>query len=156
MITQSGFVRILWLTLLTGMAGIHSMADEVAPEPALAQRADGALDWGPCPPFLPEGCAIAVLHGDPAQDKLDVFFKVPGGSTLPAHWHTSAERMVLVSGELRVTYAGQNEVVLTPGSYAYGPPGRVHEGFCASSGPCILFIAFDLPLDAFPVEPAGQ
>lgn len=124
-----------------------------AAEPALALSADDAgLKWGPCPPFLPKGCAIAVLHGDPAKDNLDVFFKVPGKSVIPPHWHTSAERMVLVAGKLKVTYGDQKTMVLRPGDYAYGPAKQVHKGYCASDSACILFIAFESPLDAVPVE----
>ena len=26
---------------------------------------DPAVVWGPCPAFLPKGCGLAVLHGDP-------------------------------------------------------------------------------------------
>jgi quercetin dioxygenase-like cupin family protein len=109
---------------------------------------DGSLQWGPCPPFLPEGCGIAVLHGDPAKPNVDVFFKVPGGSKIAAHTHTSAERMVLVSGELTVKYEGEKPVTLKPGTYAYGPAGKVHEATCAKGDPCVLFIAFESPLDA--------
>ena len=109
---------------------------------------DAALQWGPCPPMMPEGCAIAVLHGDPAQPNADVFLKVPGGASVPRHRHTSAERMVLVSGEMRVIYDGQEEAVLRPGSYAYGPPGLPHAATCAEGEPCVLFIAFELPVDA--------
>lgn len=138
---------------LVGLVGPFAIAQEPAPEPALTQSADDAqLKWGPCPPFLPKGCAIAVLHGDPAKDNLDVFFKVPAKSTIPLHWHTSAERMVLVAGELHVTYDAQQTAVLKPGTYAYGPAKRPHHGFCASSDPCILFIAFESPLDAVPVD----
>ena len=60
--------------------------------------------------------------------------------------------MVLVAGELHVTYAGQKKAVLKPGSYAYGPAKRPHDGYCASKVPCVLFIAFESPLDAVPVE----
>jgi mannose-6-phosphate isomerase-like protein (cupin superfamily) len=109
---------------------------------------DEALVWGPCPDFFPSGCQLAVLHGDPARPNADVFFRVPGGYDLPNHLHTSAERMVLVSGELHVAYAGQPTVVLRPGAYAYGPPGRPHDGRCASAEPCVLFIAFEEPVDA--------
>jgi hypothetical protein len=70
---------------------------------------DASLKWGPCPSFLPDGCSIAVLHGDPAQPNADIFFKVPGKSKIARHWHTSAERMVLVSGELQVTYDGRSQ-----------------------------------------------
>lgn len=110
---------------------------------------DPALQWGPCPAFMPEGCAIAVLHGDPSKDNADVFFKVPAGAHITRHWHTSAERMVLVSGELRVTYDGQAEVVLKAGTYAYGPAHLPHAADCVSEAPCVLAIAFEAPVDAF-------
>jgi quercetin dioxygenase-like cupin family protein len=97
---------------------------------------------------MPAGCALAVLRGNPSQPNADVFFRVPGGSKLPVHWHTSAERMILVAGELHVTYEGQEKVVLEPGTYAYGPPGLPHGGECVSAAPCILFIAFEAPVDA--------
>lgn len=142
---------------LAGMVGSIALAQAPGQEQALAWTADDArLQWGPCPPFLPAGCGIAVLHGDPARDNLDVFLKVPAGSSLPPHWHTSAERMVLVAGELHVTYDGQKAALLKAGTYAYGPAGRPHHGHCASAVPCVLFIAFESPLDAVPVETAGR
>ena len=134
---------------------VASTADAAAPdaEPAISRTAgDAALAWGACPDFLPAGCAIAVLHGDPSQPNADVFFKVPARSEIPLHSHTSAERMVLVAGELEVTYQGQAPVRLAPGAYAYGPPGRPHGGRCVSDVPCILFIAFETAVDAVPVR----
>lgn len=145
--------RSLQAAVLLSVVGSFARAQTPAPEQALTQSAgDAKLKWGPCPPFLPKGCAIAVLHGDPAKDNLDVFFKVPAKSKIPLHWHTSPERMILVAGELHVTYEGQKTAVLTPGTYAYGPAKRPHDGYCASAAPCILFIAFESPLDAVPVE----
>jgi len=98
------------------------------------------------------GRRIAVLHGDPAKDNVDVFLKVPAKSSLPLHWHSSAERMVLVAGELQVTYEGQKMAVLKPGTYAYGPAKRPHTGVCQSAVPCVLFIAFESPLDAVAID----
>lgn len=126
-------------------------AEDAKTAPALAIGTDAAdLQWGPCPAFLPQGCRIAVLHGDPAQPNADVFFQVPGGAAIASHRHTSPERMVLVEGQLRVQYRGQPAVTLQPGHYAYGPAGRSHEATCESAGPCTLFIAFEGPLDAIP------
>jgi mannose-6-phosphate isomerase-like protein (cupin superfamily) len=113
---------------------------------------DSGLQWGACPAFLPQGCQIAVLHGDPGKPNADIFFKVPGKSKLPVHWHSSAERMVLVAGELHVTYEGQKTAVMKPGSYAYGPAKRGHGGECVSAVPCVLFIAFESPVDAVPTD----
>ena len=115
---------------------------------------DKSLQWGPCPPFLPEGCGLAVLHGDPAKPNVDVFFKVPGGSKIPAHTHTSEERMTLVSGQLTVKYDGEKPVTLKKGMYAYGPAGKPHEATCAKGEDCVLFIAFESPLDAIEYKEA--
>jgi quercetin dioxygenase-like cupin family protein len=144
--------------LLSSLTITCAFAQVPAPEQALAQSAnDAQLEWAPCPFFLPPGCAMAVLHGDPTEENLDVFFKVPAQSTIPLHWHSSSQRMLLVAGELELTYDGQKTAVLTPGTYAYGPAKRPHRGYCASANPCILFIAFELPLDAScPVEGARQ
>ena len=142
---QAAFVFLL------SLIGTYAHAQPPTPEQAVTRTAgDKQLKWMPCPPFMPKGCALAVLHGDPAKDNVDVFFKVPANSTIPMHWHTSAERMVLVAGELHVTYEGQKKAVLKRGTYAYGPAKHAHEGYCASATPCVLFIAFESPLDAVP------
>jgi mannose-6-phosphate isomerase-like protein (cupin superfamily) len=146
-----------WISaaLLTIATAPLVSAQEAQPaEPALARTMNDAdIAWGPCPPFLPQGCGLAVLHGDAAKPNSDVFLRIPGGAPLPMHWHSSAERMILVAGELRVTYQGQPEAVLKAGSYAYGPAKRPHEGVCASDEACVLFIAFEGPVDAVPGLP---
>lgn len=122
---NSNLARLLSLAFvgLLPFASAAGVAQEsTPPEPALAIAADDPqLKWGPCPPFLPEGCSVAVLHGDPAKPNVDVFFKVPPKSTMPLHWHTSAERMILVAGELQVTYDKQKMAVLKPGNAYDGP-----------------------------------
>ena len=125
----------------------------VAQEPALAKAVDDpSLQWGPCPPGLPEGCTLTVLHGDPARPNADVFLKLPAKSSIAEHTHTSAERMILVSGELRVAYKGQPEATLKAGSYAYGPARAPHSATCTSATPCVLFIAFEQPVDLIPAK----
>ena len=142
----------LFTVAVLALSGSVASAEGPAGDPPLTMAfKDAGLKWGPCPPFIPQGCEIAVLHGDPAQPNVDVFFKVPGGFTIPKHWHTSAERMVLVSGELTVTYDGQKPVTLRRGNYAYGPAKLAHEATCKKGAPCVLFIAFESPLDATPV-----
>ncbi len=141
--------------LISGLliAGSFVVTPVSGQEPPLARTTkDSQLKWGPCPPFLPKGCEIAVLHGDPAKNNADIFFKLPANSVAPRHWHTSAERMVLVSGELHVTYDGHKPVVLKPGTYAYGPAKLPHKAECKKAGACVLFIAFESPVDAVASE----
>ncbi|MDF0599660.1 cupin domain-containing protein [Psychromarinibacter sp. C21-152] len=136
--------------------GLAALAAGPAPaqEMAVARTVDSdALDWGPCPGFMPEGCGIAVLHGNPAEPNADIFYRVPGGAEIPRHWHTSPERMVLVEGEMSVTYDGQDPVTLAPGTYGYGPARKPHSADCLSDGPCTLFIAFVAPIDAMADAP---
>lgn len=114
---------------------------------------DTNLEWGSCPEFMPEGCNISVLHGDPAKGNADIIFRVPANSEIPMHWHNSAERMVLISGEMEVTYEGEETQSLKSGTYAYGPAKKPHSAKCKDSGPCILFIGFNEPVDAFSGKP---
>jgi hypothetical protein len=142
-------------SVIAALSSQGAMADAHGGEPALAiERGTSALQWGACPPIFAAGCEIAVLHGDPARPNADVFLRVPGGYDMPAHFHTSAERMVLIAGELEVTYLGQPATVLRAGIYAYGPAGRPHIGRCLSDDACVLFIAFEGAVDALPYEGA--
>lgn len=119
------------------------------PSKALAIKAnDPALQWGPCPPILAGDCHIAVLNGDPSRPNADVFLRVGAGYVIANHIHTSAERMILVSGQLEVQYKGSARTVLSAGNYAYGPAKAPHGGKCISREPCTLFIAFEGPVDA--------
>lgn len=128
-------------------------ADPAASDPPVAIAAAGAsLKWGACPPGMPAGCQIAVLHGDPAKPNADILLRVPGGAAIDPHWHSSAERMMLQSGRLEVKYQGAAPVVLEPGSYAYGPARLPHRADCRSSEPCTLFIAFEGPVDRHTYE----
>ncbi len=117
---------------------------------------DQTISWGGCPAFIPEGCEIGVLHGDPSQPNTDIFFKVPANFEIPHHYHTSAERMVLISGVLTVSYDNQEKETMEPGTYGYGPAKLPHTAFCEAGDPCVLFIAFEEPVDAFEVMMTEQ
>ena len=113
---------------------------------------DSSVQWGPCPAFIPKGCEIAVLNGDPAKNNLDIFFKVPGDFNIPYHNHTSQERMVLVSGTLDVTYDNHEKTTIHTGDYAFGPAKLPHTAYCHKGDDCVLYIGFVAPLDAMPIK----
>ena len=152
---ESFLVRRLVVISFGVLAGVAEMAlgaDPSSDRPVALAANDAQLQWGPCPPLFPKGCEIAVLHGNPSEPNADVFLKVPANYTIPPHWHTSAERMVLVSGELHVQYDGHSPSVLRPGTYAYGPAKAPHRATCTTSGACVLFIAFESAVDAHPAD----
>lgn len=119
-----------------------------APPPLAIDPNSDSVQWGPCPPLLPGDCRIAVLRGNPAQPNADVLLRIGGGYVLPPHRHSSAERMILLSGRLHVRYSGAPAATLEPGHYAYGPAGLPHTGRCLGTEPCTLFIAFEGQVDA--------
>jgi len=135
---------------LASVAPLVTGADLSAQTAPITRSVSSTLQWGPCPAIFPTGCQIAVLNGDPSKPNADVFLRVPGGYTIPAHSHTSAERMILVEGQLTVLYKGAAAAVLTPGQYAYGPASLPHDARCKAGKSCTLFIAFEGPVDASP------
>ncbi len=68
-------------------------------EAAVLMESD--LKWGDPPPGLPKGSQLAVLSGDPMkQGPFIVRLKMPEGYKIPAHWHSNAERLTILSGTL--------------------------------------------------------
>jgi hypothetical protein len=116
-------------------------------EPAITRTADDpGLAWGACP-----SCPRAVarpLHGDPAQPNVDILL-LPAGTTAAPLAHLGRANMP--SPASSTSLRGQETGVMKAGTYAYGPAKRPHQGRCASEVPCVLFVAFEQPLDAVPV-----
>lgn len=132
------------------LAASETSAQNVQPGAEAKSFTESAAPWMACPPPSPAGCQLAVLNGDPAKPNSDIFLRIPAGGIFPPHSHSSAERMVLVSGQLEVKYRGTPQTVLMPGTYAYGPAGRPHRAKCISATSCTLFIAFEGPVDVVP------
>jgi hypothetical protein len=111
---------------------------------------DSDIVWNPAPDFFP-GCSFTILHGDISGPNLDLFFRVEPNTEIIYHTHNSAERMILVAGELEVQYEGEKPQILKAGTYAYGPANKPHRAKCLDSGQCVLFIALVDPFNAEPI-----
>ncbi len=151
MITHgSSPARMLGGQLLLVATLVSSTAAQTpsAPRPLKWSPGDPGLTWAPCPPIFPAGCEVAILEGDPTSGPSDVFLRTPPNYTFPAHRHTSAEHLVLISGLLHVTYVGPQVVEVRSGTYALVPARASHKAHCANAGPCVMFIRFDVPIDA--------
>jgi quercetin dioxygenase-like cupin family protein len=143
-------LAISFVFLLAGTMASADVMDE--PRAKVLSYDDDGLEWNSCPDFFPEGCEMTVVQGDPEQENSDVIMRIPGKSDIPRHRHTSAERMILIAGEFHVMSEGQDTKVMEKGSYGYAPAGVPHKARCASDEDCILFIAFEEPVDAIPVD----
>ncbi len=93
----------------------------------------GKIAWQPTN-LLPPGVQIAVSEGDPAKPGFfTVRLKVPDGYRFPAHWHSDAERVTVLSGTLYLGLGdGSNKAAAVPlaaGTYSSMPPKTAHFGW---------------------------
>lgn len=137
----------LLMTLAFLVASVNANASMMVHNPT-----DPDLKWAPCPEIFPKGCEMAVLQGNPKKQHADIYLKVPSHYLIPAHSHTSAEHLTLVSGELEVKYQGEEPFTMKTGTYAYGPEKKPHEAKCLSADSCVLYVGFEKAIDAKPFK----
>ncbi len=98
-----------------------------ATEPAA--RNIGEMKFGPIAP-LPTCMSGAVQNGDPAKGAFIVAIKVATGCTIPWHWHTAGEYLMIVSGQGRMEMKGGKPKTIQTGSYVQLPPHHIHQFRC--------------------------
>ena len=116
----------------------------------------GTLKWGEAPSVLPKGAQLAVITGDPGKAGSYVIrVKVPAGYQIPAHWHSTAENLTVLSGAVNVGMGAKldkrTSTTLEVGSFAYLPPKMNH--FLWASVPAVFQIHAEGPFDIVYVNP---
>lgn len=79
---NSSFLSRSNLFLFLFFVSIHMLPQTTSEESLVKSHDDMELQWGPCPEFMPEGCTLTVLHGDPALRNADLLLKVPANSEI--------------------------------------------------------------------------
>jgi uncharacterized RmlC-like cupin family protein len=116
----------------------------------------GTLKWGAAPSVLPKGAQLAVITGDPGKAGSYVIrVKVPAGYQIPAHWHSTAENLTVLSGVVHVGMGDQldksSSTMLGVGSFVYLPAKMNH--FLWTSAPAVFQIHAEGPFDIVYVNP---
>jgi quercetin dioxygenase-like cupin family protein len=88
----------LFIAVMTGaLTAAGAQADEAA------MIMPDQMTWVDGPPVLPPGAQIAVLSGDPSKEGAFVFrLKFPADYQIPAHTHSTAELVTVISGTLNL------------------------------------------------------
>ena len=60
-------------------------------------------------PNIPECAKGAVLHGDPTQGASTILVKSTGACTIPSHWHTANEQVMIATGSARLEMKGEEQ-----------------------------------------------
>jgi len=111
------------------------------------------MKFGPLP-GLPTIMLGSVQSGDPAKGPSIILAKVPAGGTIPWHWHTPTERVMLVSGIAKVEMKEDDPVTLEAGGYAEMPSHHVHQFHAVRD--CVLYIYSDAAFDIHYVDGQGN
>jgi len=105
-------------------------------------------------PYLPACLTMAPEHGDPSKGAFTLLLKFTSGCSVPMHWHTSAEELMLVSGSGKVLMQDGKSSTIDRGGFAYIPPKHPHAFTCATT--CTAFLSGDAAFDIHYVDKSGK
>ena len=132
---------VLTLSLLLPIGSI-ALAENVA-----------QMKVGPVP-GLPTCATGSVQNGDPAKGPSIIHAKMAAGCTIPWHWHTPNENVMMVTGTARMEMKDGKPLRLDPGAYTLMPSHHVHQFSCAKG--CTLYLYADAPFDIHYVNAGGS
>ena len=96
---------------------------------------------------LPPCMTLAVLHGDPSKGPAVILLKFTAGCSVPWHWHTANETLVMVSGTGSAQMKDGHPMAMKAGDYMYLPAKGIHR-FSAKSA----VYMYDMPDGAFDIH----
>jgi len=110
------------------------------------------MKFGPVPgvPTCAEG---AVQSGDPMKGTFIILVKVPAKCSIPWHWHTANESLMIVSGTAHVDVKDGKSLTLESGGFAMMPAHHVHQFRCSS---CKFYLSSDGAFDIHYVDAKGS
>jgi quercetin dioxygenase-like cupin family protein len=104
---------------------------------------------------MPPCVTLAVESGDPTKGASVIVFKATAGCTIPWHWHTPTEQVMIVSGSANVEMKDSGKsAVLGPGGFALMPSKHVHQFTCRTA--CSAFVSSDVQFDIHYVDSNGN
>lgn len=94
----------------------------------------------------------SVLHGDPSVEENVRIFKMPPGTVIPLHMHTSDAHAVALGGVWRHSFKGGEQMDLTAGAYVFMPAELMHDDICVGPDECIIWVYQSGAADYIPIE----
>jgi len=139
-----------WLVTMAVMAlGIQSLSAEEK-KAAAAKPASEFMNL----PSLPACAKVSVKSGDPSKGGAVILAKAATGCTVPWHWHSTSEQLMVVSGSGKVEMKDGSPMMAHSGSYLNLPGHGVHQFTCTMA--CTFFIVTEAAFDIHYVDAAGK
>lgn len=96
---------------------------------------------------LPTCMTLSVLHGDPTKGASIILLKFKAGCSVPWHWHTANEVLVMARGTGQAQMKSGQPMTMKSGEYLYLTAKEVHR-FTAQSEVYL----YDMPDGAFDIH----
>ena len=149
---RKGVVFASFVSAFAVAAAGLALAQESSEKPVLNRAATGKYVVFPNVPPCATG---QVEQGDPATGPSIILVRFASGCSIPWHWHTPTERIMVVSGTLQLHMKGDAAATaLRAGDYATAPSRHVHQA--RSTGPASFFLAPEGPFDIHYVDASGS
>jgi quercetin dioxygenase-like cupin family protein len=104
-------------------------------------------------PGLPTCMTGAVQSGDPSSGGSVILVKAATGCTVPWHWHTPTEQLMIVSGRAKAEMKDGSPVTVHAGDFVSMPSKNPHQFTCLAA--CTFFVASDAAFDIHYVDASG-
>jgi quercetin dioxygenase-like cupin family protein len=106
---------------------------------------------------MPTCTTGAVQKGDPGKESSIILARAEPGCVVPWHWHTPAEHLMIVTGDVELQMKDGAPFVLHAGGFAVMPAHHLHLFHCVSKkGPCLFYVYSDGPFDIHYVNAQGD
>ena len=105
-------------------------------------------------PGLPTCALGSVQSGDPTKEPSIIFAKLPAKCSIPWHWHTPNEHVMIVSGVGRMEMKDGKPLTLRAGGFALMASHHIHQFRCERA--CQLYIYSDVAFDIHYVNGQGN
>lgn len=141
------FTLLLVLLVISAPARGQEMAEKSAGRNVMEMKFAAV-------PGLPTCARGAVQSGDPTKGASIIFAKMPAGCSIPWHWHTPSEHVMIVRGAGRMEMKDGKPITLRAGGFALMASHHVHQFRCEQA--CQLYIYSDVAFDIHYVNKQGN
>jgi quercetin dioxygenase-like cupin family protein len=140
--------------LLIAIAVIATLAmAQQSSQPTVVTNINDIKSWSVAP-HVPECDKVVPMDGDVHGSSSVTLVKFNQGCTVPMHWHSSGEKLVIVSGTARIETQGNSPQTVKAGDYWSIPAHTYHQITCTTD--CMFYRFNDGPVDLHYVDRAGN
>jgi quercetin dioxygenase-like cupin family protein len=137
--------------VFAGLAGVLAFSAMAQDKAGVTTASSSKL--GPLP-GLPACLTLSAQRGDPTKGGAVILAKMTAGCTVPWHWHTAAEALIMVSGKAKIEMRDAAASSVAPADYIYLPGKHPHQFTCAAA--CTFFDITEGAFDVHYIDKDGK